>query len=74
MFHSEQLRLTASTPVDDMETSGAEHVCIVTWCLVSGLVSVVGNTAVLLASSLYHAIRLDKIAVILITNLAIAGT
>ena len=56
-----------------METSGAEHVCIVTWCLVSGLVSVVGNTAVLLASSLYHAIRLDKIAVILITNLAIAG-
>ena len=56
-----------------MEMSSAEHVCIVTWCLVSGIISVVGNTTVLFASSLYRAIRLDKVAVILITNLALAG-
>ena len=57
-----------------MEITSAEHVCIVTWCLVCGVVSIVGNTAVLLAASVYRAIRLDKIAVILITNLAVAGT
>lgn len=41
-----------------------------TWCLLVITLSITGNTLVLIASLKYHAIRLDKISVVLIRNIA----
>ena len=48
------------------------RVCIISWLLVSGVISLVGNLIVFLAATAFGAIKLDKIAVILIANLAVA--
>ena len=49
-----------------------ERRCMLLWSIVITVVSVVGNTTVLFASIRYNAIKLDKISLVLIKNLAVA--
>ncbi|XP_063694393.1 G-protein coupled receptor 83-like [Bolinopsis microptera] len=46
--------------------------CLITWCLVTGIFSLFGNLA-LLISSLVSVLKLDKVSVVLIQNLAVTG-
>ena len=45
---------------------------IIAWSIFTGAASLVGNITVLVASLIYNAIKLDKVSVVLIQNLAIA--
>ena len=45
---------------------------MIAWFLLSGAISLLGNLVVLLATTVFRAIKLDKVAVVLITNLAVA--
>ena len=47
--------------------------CLIAWCLVTGIFSLLGNLTLLLSSLVSNAIKLDKVSVVLIQNLAIAG-
>jgi len=53
-------------------TDTAHRATLTTWCFLTATISVVGNIVVLVASLKYNAIKLDKISVVLIRNIAIA--
>ncbi|XP_063675198.1 G-protein coupled receptor 83-like [Bolinopsis microptera] len=47
--------------------------CLIAWCLVTGIFSLLGNLTLLLCSLVSNALKLDKVSVVLIQNLAIAS-
>ena len=49
-----------------------ERYLLVLWTGSASLINLLGNTLVLIATVKYHAIRLDKVSVVLIKNLAVA--
>ena len=52
--------------------SGSEQALLLSWTLLGALVAVTGNSVVLVSSLKYNAIRLDRISIVLIRNLAVA--
>ena len=54
------------------ECSEIERYLLVLWTGATSLTNLLGNTLVLIATIKYHAIRLDKVSVVLIKNLAAA--
>ena len=66
------LNQTLSPDIYDTPASDWERYFILLWSTFCALVSIPGNTSVLVASGWYHAIRLDNVSVILIRNLAAA--
>ena len=52
--------------------SDAERYPLISWCLIAVLGSLIGNTTILLSTIRYNAIRLDKISVLLINNIAVS--
>ena len=47
--------------------------CLMTWCLVTGIFSLLGNLTLLLSSLVSNVLKLDKVSVVLIQNLAVTG-
>ena len=45
---------------------------LISWCFILGMFSILGNTLVLVAAMKYNALKLDKISVMLIENIAFA--
>ena len=69
--------ISNSTEFDrDNWTSGYQttygRYLLIGWCALTLLISLPGNTLILVASIKYNAIRLDKVAIILIENIAVA--
>ena len=52
--------------------SEVERYTLISWCLITLLGSLVGNFIILLSTIRYNAIRLDKISVLLINNIAVS--
>ena len=66
--------ISSSKSIDlyNISSSTTERVLLATWCLLAMTTSLIGNSIVLLSSLKYKAIRLDKITLVLIENIAIA--
>ena len=64
--------MNTSTLSDTSKSSDAAGVLLILWSIITLTICVPGNILVLVSSIKYHAIKLDKITVILIHNLAIA--
>ena len=47
--------------------------CVITWCVVAGVSSLLGNLILLISSLVANTLKLDKVSVILIQNLAATG-
>ena len=52
--------------------SAVERYSVFVWSTGTGLISVVGNLTVLLAAVVFRALKLDKVSLVLISNLAVA--
>ena len=52
---------------------GYGRYCLIAWCLISGLISLFGNLILLVSSFVSNALKLDKVSVVLIQNLAVTG-
>lgn len=61
-----------SQPWFQHSLSETEQTVLLSWTVLGTLVAVTGNTVVLVSSLKYNAIRLDRISIVLIRNLAIA--
>ena len=61
---------TESPP--NTESFQLERTLIVSWKLLTAFLAILGNGTVLLTSIKYHAIRLDRVSIILIRNLAVS--
>ena len=57
---------------DSTIASDAERYLFIIWTIITLIMCVSGNILVLVASIRYNAIKLDKVSVVLIKNLAIA--
>ena len=42
------------------------------WCIISGVLSLLGNIFVIFASKRYNAIKLDRVSIVVLENLAAA--
>ena len=67
-----QTNLTATEFIYSHDPSDAMRYILVFWSLLNFLLSLSGNTLVLVSSIKYHAINLDEVSVILIRYLAVA--
>ena len=47
-------------------------VLLVTWSLLTAIISLIGNTVILIGTTKHNAIKLDKVSLVLIKNLAVA--
>lgn len=50
----------------------AEHSALISWIITVSIFTILGNGAVLISSIKFNAIKVDRISIILIRNLAIA--
>ena len=72
----EAIKTPSSDPADSPwlqhTYSDPEKALLLAWTLLGALVAVTGNSVVLVSSLKYNAIRLDRISIVLIRNLAVA--
>ena len=59
-------------PNEEVKVSEVERYFLIAWCLATLIPCLSGNIIVLVSSICYRAIKLDKITVILIQNIAVA--
>ena len=59
-------------PIEPLELSDPIKNGLATWCILTMLLSILGNTVVLIASLKDKAVKFDKVSVILIENIAAA--
>ena len=61
-----------STDIYNTSPAHWERCFLIAWSIITALISLPGNTLILVASLKYNAIKLDRVSVILIRNLAVA--
>ena len=63
---------SSECPMEPIELSDAVKSVLASWSILTILLSILGNTIVLIASLKHKAIKFDKVSVILIENMALA--